>query len=473
MEGITTDMIKSILGISTILLFILFVLYNIFVRIRFLSLQTLYGKTISKFYLKKGIDFLPFLVFNGLLLGVFFLAFLLIDLYSQYAMVTFFILIAFLFFFIVYCIYRVFKMYRENFVTKYIMEDLFKTTFNAFLKYYKPNESNTLIENEQFSPLHEILHTTLQNNNSSFIVLFLQLWKEFVINWALLAYPQGRSLSFELLSEVEFLCKKYNNNACLEPILDFYCVSIDHCIANNIDGFQYILPKYIGFVATSIDSFHWRTLEEHFLMIANKFLRSRFFPRFVQELSALDYYRKDFTDTNYIQLLIGLFWDVYRYCIKIKPYKKAPPIWRTLIRRVPSFDELFIENGIGNILQKTLSNKGNLYIDLVDIYFERIQWDLQKSQRAFGYKRCCNYYSLVHFIMDISGQYYTCQHKVNHVREQIIQFFDQYVQYVQNDTQRCVGFINNKKIDKYAEIYFFQEELKMWKHTLRQKTLFV
>ena len=195
MEGITTDMIKSILGVSTILLFILFVLYNIFVQIRFRSLQTLYGKTISKFYLKKGIDFLPFLVFNGLLLGVFFLAFLLIDLYSQYAMVTFFILIAFLFFFIVYCIYRVFKMFRENFVTKYIMEDLFKTIFNEFLKYYKPNESNTLIENEQFSPLHEILHTTLQNNNSSFIVLLLQLWKEFVINWALLAYPQGRSLS--------------------------------------------------------------------------------------------------------------------------------------------------------------------------------------------------------------------------------------------------------------------------------------
>jgi hypothetical protein len=28
-----------------------------------------------------------------------------------------------------------------------------------------------LIENEQFAQLHEILHTTLQNNNSSFIVL--------------------------------------------------------------------------------------------------------------------------------------------------------------------------------------------------------------------------------------------------------------------------------------------------------------
>jgi hypothetical protein len=73
--------------------------------------------------------------------------------------------------------------------------------------------------------------------------------------------------------------------------------------------------------------------------------------------------------------------------------------------------------------------------------------------------------------MDISGRYYTCKQKVNHVREQIIQFFDQYVQYVQNNTQRCAGFYNNKKLDEYAEVYFFQVELKMWKHTLRQKTL--
>jgi len=350
------------------------------------------------------------------------------------------------------------------------MEDLFKSLYKEFLEYYKPNEPNWLIENDQ-SSLHEILHIALQKNNSSLIVQLLRLWKEFVFNWELLTYPQGKALSFELPSAVEFLCKKYNNNACMEPILDLYSTSIDHCIANNIDDFQYILPKYIGFVATSIDFFHWRILEEHFLMIFTKFLHSRYFFRFVHEMPTMEYYRKDFTDTYYKELLIGLFWDMYRYCMKIKPCKMAPLAWRTFIQRVPSFDELFIENGIGNILLKTMSNKGSIYIDLVDIYFERIQWDIQKSHKTFGYQRCCNYYSLVHFIMDISGRYYTCKHKVNHVREQIIQFFDQYVQYVQNNTQRCAGFYNNKKLDEYAKIYFFQVELKMWKHTLRQKTL--
>jgi hypothetical protein len=475
MEGISIGFVKSFLGFSVVVLIVLISLcgiYNALVFIQLPTIHKLYGDRISALYTKKGIRFLPFLLFNGILLVVTFLAFVFIGLFSRGIVIAifFFLLVSFGVF-IAYSISTYLAIPKKNFVKRYIIEDLYTNIYNDYLQFHKQGRSSKWEGGEEFSQFHEIINTALENKNSAFIIQLLEYWKEFVLQEKVLDSSVGRSISTGFPCLIAQQCKEYNDYSFLDPVLDMFTVRMDYHFANKIGEFTRVLPKYFGFIATSFDSTHWRIVEDHFLVTFNKFLQSPYFSQFEEDMLSLDYYRKDFTDTYYKKLLMGCFWDLYRYSMKVKPIENAVLLWENFIKAVPSFDELFIDNGIGNILVKTLAHKGSLFIALVDIYFQRIHVDIQRLRSNICYQRCCNYYPLVCYIMDISGRYYTRTKRVSYVRTQFIKFFDQYVEHIQNNLHRSTLFCHDTKLDEYASTFFFHEDLKIWRHTLRQKFL--